>query len=71
MRDTHKPARQISSYPCVATQTFQLRKSKLRRRICSWRKVEEAKTMSCRFPLKPLKTLALPRGYGERVQKHR
>jgi hypothetical protein len=30
--------------------------------ICSWRKLEEAKTMSRCFSLKPLKLLALPRG---------
>jgi hypothetical protein len=28
----------------------------------SWRKVEEAKTKSCFFSFKPLKSLALPRG---------
>jgi hypothetical protein len=31
-------------------------------KFCSWRKVEEAKTMSWCFSLKVLKSLALPRG---------
>jgi hypothetical protein len=34
----------------------------LRRRICSWRKVEEAKSTICHFSLKLLILLALPRG---------